>query len=333
MSGKKHVLIIEDDIAYGELLQDALQHFGYTVGLAYSATGGLDYLRNNPVDVLISDINLPAANGLELAERMLEECPNLPVILMSSLNDFRLVSRALASGVSDYLVKPVPVTDLPDAVEKAIERKRIEQTRFTKTLNEQIEDSINMLMCAMEAKNALIAKHTRQVVAFAEEFAGWLKLSPESQLHLSLSAKLHEIGKLGMPDKVLHRAEKMTALNYDPIYDYCIIGSNIIGEMDGLQDVAEAIRHQRERYDGGGFPGSLKKDEIPLYSRIISLLDAFTDALQGQTMGALAALNDLRSECGQIFDPTIFQQFEAMQIYKLSAESVSSDMSSTSNTI
>jgi|GEM_PF-3776446 len=333
MSGKKHVLIIEDDIAYGELLQDALQHFGYIVGLAYSATGGLDYLRNNPVDVLISDINLPAANGLELAEKMLGEYPELPVVLMSSLNDFRLVRRALASGVSDYLVKPVPISDLPDAVEKAIERKRIEQTRFTNTLNDQIQDSINMLMCAMEAKNAAIAKHTHQVVILAEEFASWLKLSPESQLNLTLAAKLHEIGKLGMPDKVLHSAEKMTISNYDPIYDFCIIGSNIIGEMDGLQDVAEAIRHQRERYDGGGYPGRLKGEEIPIYSRIIALLDAFTDALGKQSMGALAALNDIRSECGQTFDPTIFQQFEAMQIYKLSAEAASNDMTSAQKTI
>lgn len=333
MSGKKHVLIVEDDIAYGELLQDALQHFGYDVGLAYSATGGLDYLRNNPVDVLISDINLPAANGLELAERMLQEYPDLPVILMSSLNDFRLVRRALASGVSDYLVKPVPITDLPDAVEKAIERKRIEQKRFTNTMNGQIEDSINMLMCAMEAKNASIAGHTKQVMLLAEEFAGWLKLSPESQMHLALAAKLHEIGKLGMPDKVLHTAESMTASNYDPIYDYGMIGSNIIGEMDGMQDVAEAIRHQRERFDGSGYPSGLKGEKIPLYSRIIVLLDAFTEALEKQSMGALAALNDLRPECGQIFDPIIFQQFEAMQIYKLSAEAVSKEVSSSHNAI
>lgn len=332
MSGKKHVLIIEDDIAYGELLQDALQHFGYTVGLAYSATGGLDYLRNNQVDALISDINLPAANGLELAERMLNECPDLPVILMSSLNDFRLVSRALASGVSDYLVKPVPITDLPDAVEKAIERKRIEQKRFTTTLNSQIEDSINMLMCALEAKNAAMAKHTKRVVMLAEEFAGWLKLSPESQLHLGLAAKLHEIGKLGMPDNVLHTAERMTAANYDPVYDYCMIGSNIIGEMDGLQDVAEAIGSQRERFDGSGYPAGLKGEKIPLYSRVIVLLDAFTEALEKQSMGALAALNDLRPECGQIFDPILFQQFEAMQIYKLSAEAVSKEASSTHKT-
>ncbi|MGH1364485.1 MAG: HD domain-containing phosphohydrolase [Calditrichia bacterium] len=321
MSGTKHVLVIEDDITYGEMLQDALQQFGYDVSLAYSATGGLDYLRQNQVDVLLSDIDLPATTGIELAEKLVVECPHLPIILISSFNDIKLVRKALSFGVCDYLVKPVPLTDLPVVIEKGIERKRLEVQRHYCSQHDQSQETINMLMQAIDAKSVEMGSHIRAVVSLAMKFAIWVKLSPEETAHLKLASYLYDFGKLGMPDDIVQLAESMTASNYNIEYDYTLIGSNIIGEMDGMENVVETVRHQNEHVDGSGYPAGLKSEKIPLHSRILAILKQFQLAVQKNPMEPLTALADLRPDAGKRFDRMLFQQFEAMLIFNLGTTS------------
>ena len=101
------VLVVEDDIHYGQLLAEALQAFHYTTYLTFSATGGLDIIRKHRLNIVLSDVNMPGINGIELAKNIMKMYLDIPVVLITGINDLSLVKEALEIGVSDYLVKPV----------------------------------------------------------------------------------------------------------------------------------------------------------------------------------------------------------------------------------
>jgi len=124
---QKSVLIIEDDINYGEMLAYALSHLKYEVHLAYSATGGLDIVRQKKLDIILSDLNMPGMSGLEVSQRILKMYLDIPIVLITGMNDLTMVKQALEIGVSDYLVKPVSIDQLPVVIERNLQRKLLEK--------------------------------------------------------------------------------------------------------------------------------------------------------------------------------------------------------------
>ena len=92
MFKEKTVLIVEDNIAYGELLKEALEHHQYKVYIAYSSTGGMDILKQQRVDIVLSDINMPGINGIELTSRLSEMHLDIPIVLLTGINDLKIVA-------------------------------------------------------------------------------------------------------------------------------------------------------------------------------------------------------------------------------------------------
>ena len=167
MEKKKTILIIEDDIQYGEMLQDAMVDSRYNAFLAYSATGGIDIVRQKKIDLIISDITLPSVNGIQLAERLMKMYLDIPIILITSANDLDLIRRALKLGVIDYLVKPINVQELPLVIEKNLERKHIEAQRLQDNKAEILLKALKALMRALDAKDPYTCGHSHRVAVLA----------------------------------------------------------------------------------------------------------------------------------------------------------------------
>ncbi len=313
MSRKKTILIIEDDIQYGEILKDALQHFGYETHLAYSATGGMDIIRKCKLDLIISDINMPSTNGIQLAEKLMKMYLDIPLILITGLDDLNLIKRALELGVSDYLVKPIKLDELPVVLEKSFERNRLVSKQLQENKAETLLKALKALMRALDAKDHYTCGHSHRVAALAMLMAEVLGLDAEQKYTLHLGAYLHDIGKIGMPDGILKKSESLEDFEYDIAKDHPVIGSDIIGEINELSEVASIVRHHHERFDGTGYPDGLKGEAIPFFARILSIVDCYealvSDRVYRKGHSKKDALAMLEKDAGTHFDPELVKIF------------------------
>ncbi len=315
---QKSVLIIEDDIDYAEMLAYALGHLKYEVHLAYSATGGLDIVRQKKLDIILSDLNMPGMSGLDLAQRIIKMYLDIPIVLITGMNDITLVKRALEIGVSDYIVKPISIEELPVVIERNLQRKILEKKMMQENRAETLLKTLKALMRALDAKDAYTFGHSQRVVRLAMMMADRLNLDNGRRYTLQLAASMHDIGKIGMPDSILKKADSLGDIEMNKAKDHPLIGSEILGEIEELSEVASIVRHHHERYDGKGYPDGLRGDAIPQFSRILFILDAYealaSDRIYRKGMGKEKALKEITTNAGTQFDPELVKIFlEAMQ--------------------
>ncbi len=313
MSGKIAVLVIEDDIHYGEMLGEALESFDYQVYLAYSATGGMDIIRQKKLDVIISDINMPGINGIELAKKLSEMCLDIPIILITGVADFKLIKEAMNAGVSDYLVKPIKLPELPVVIEKSIERTRHASQKLQENKAGILLETLKALMKALDAKDSYTCGHSHRVAHLAMLMADELGLDPEERYTLQLGAYLHDIGKIGMPDSILNKADSLKDTEFDTAKQHPIAGSEIIAQIKELSEVASIVRHHHERYDGTGYPDGLKGEAIPFLARIVAIIDCYealvSDRAYRKGVDRGKALEIIRQNAGKQFDPELVKVF------------------------
>ncbi|UCF65574.1 MAG: response regulator [bacterium] len=315
---QKTVLIVEDDIDYGEMLEYALTHLKYKVYLSYSATGGLDIVRQKKLDIILTDLKMPGMSGLELAQRIVKMYLDIPIVLITGMNDLSLVKKALEVGVSDYIIKPVSIDELPVVIERNLQRKLIEKRMLQDNRADTLLKALKALMRALDAKDPYTYGHSQRVVKLAMMMADRLQLENGRRFTLQLAASLHDIGKIGMPDSILKKADSLEDIEMNKAKDHPLIGSEILGEIEELSEVASVVRHHHERFDGKGYPDGLHGDAIPLFSRILFILDAYealaSDRIYRKGLGKLKALEEIQKNAGSQFDPYLVDIFvEAMK--------------------
>lgn len=312
------VLLVEDDISYGQMMADALTSLDFKVLLSFSATGGLDIVKKQRVDIVLSDISMPGISGIDLAQHIMEMYLDIPVVLITGLNDLTLVKHALEIGVSDYIVKPVKIEELPVVVERNLQRKMLENKMLQDNKAETLLKALKSLMRALDAKDPYTYGHSQRVVQLAMLMADELNLDSVTRYTLQLAASLHDIGKIGMPDNILKKADGLEDYEVHKAKNHPVIGSQILGEIEELSEVASIVRHHHERFDGTGYPDKLRGEAIPFLSRILSLLDAYealvSDRIYRKKMDRERALNELQKHSGTQFDPQLTGVF--MQVMK-----------------
>ena len=313
MSGKRTILIIEDDITYGEMLYDAISGYGFTTHLAYSATGGIDIIKHEKLDLIISDITMPETSGIQIAEKVSAMYLDIPIVLLTSINDLNLVKRALEAGISDYLVKPIKVDDLPIVIEKNLTRSQMRQRMLKDGKTPVLLKALKVLMRALDAKDAYTHGHSQRVAYLATLMGEELNLSPDAKYTLQLGAFLHDIGKLGIPDSILKKADSLEDYEFRIARDHPVIGSKIISEVTEFSEVTSIVRHHHERYDGTGYPDGLEGNAIPLFARIIAIIDAYEALVSTRCyrpgVDKLRALSEIRENAGKQFDPELTEAF------------------------
>jgi putative two-component system response regulator len=309
----KRVLVIEDDIDYGQMLADALENLHYKVYLSFSATGGLDIIREKKLDIILTDLKMPGINGLELAQKIIKMYLDIPIVLITGLNDLSLVKKALEIGVSDYIVKPITVDELPVVIERNLQRKILEKRQFQNNRADSLLKALKALMRALDAKDSYTYGHSQRVVRLAMKMGDELNLSSDEKYTLQLSASLHDIGKIGMPDNILKKADSLEDIEMRKAKDHPVVGSEILGEIEELSEVASIVRHHHERFDGKGYPDGLKGNAIPLFSRILFILDAYeaiaSDRVYRKGIGQQKALDEIVQNAGSQFDPELVEVF------------------------
>ncbi len=184
-------------------------------------------------------------------------------------------------------------------------------------LNMRLEGASLKTICslaeAVDARDSYTGQESRNMSAIAEMMAEKLNLSREQVESLSLATVLHDIGKIGIPDSVLSKKDKLSEEEVEVIQQHPQIGKRIMREAEQIQDLVSAILYHHERWDGTGYPEQLKGEEIPLMARVVGIFDAYramtTDRPYRKALNEKSVMEELRKGAGSQFDPQLVDLF------------------------
>ena len=294
------ILIIDDQESNLRLLERVLISAGYQAFVSSTdPLKAVDLYRQYRPDLVVLDLHMPMLDGIGVLERLNEHMPEgtyVPVLVITGDLSPTTKQRALSAGAKDFLGKPFDPLEVVLRIKNLLEARSlyVELQRQNEVLEEKVaqrryelEDAqleiLERLGRTAEFRDDDTMQHTQRVGAISARIAEALGLPDDLVKTLRLAAPLHDIGKIGVPDNILLKLGKLTQDEYDVIKTHTAIGARILsGSTHLLLQMAEqiALTHH-ERWDGHGYIGGLRGEEIPLVSRIVAVADVF-DALTHQ---------------------------------------------------
>ena len=332
------ILVVDDEEQIAQLLAGILRGEGYRAEYVTDGETARARMRDRSFDLLVTDLRMPRMDGIRLIEEAKAVDPEVDALVMTAYASTDTAVESLRKGVTDYLAKPFGIDEIRAAIAKCMEgreRRRTERRR-TEELTAQVETSreevdrlradqrrayvgiVSTLIQAVEAKDRFNSGHSRRVAELATRFGERIDLTPEERELLETGAKLHDIGKIGIPEEILNKPGKLTDGEFDIIKSHPVIGEQILGPLEFLKEVRPIVRHHHERWDGRGYPDGLQGGQIPPLAAVLSIVDAF-DALTSdrpyrQGMPETKALEILRDGAGTQWDPDLVRRFgEALE--------------------
>ena len=290
------VLVVDDVAANVDLMKTMLTREGYQVVTASDGEQALQMVADTQPDLVLMDVMMPKLSGYEVCERI-KQNPNTrltPVVLITALYERGDKIQGINAGADDFLTKPVNVHEL-----KARARSLVRLKRYTDDLD-SAESVIMSLALVIEARDAYTDGHCQRLAEYATALGSSLALGEDDLAALFRGGYLHDVGKVGIPDAILLKADRLTKAEYDRIKDHPVIGDRLCGELRSLRQVRPIVRHHHERLDGSGYPDGLKGDAIPLLAQIMGIVDVYDAITTARPYKPAAsseqALDDLMDE-------------------------------------
>ena len=323
------VLVVDDNPDIGELIAFVLKTEGYECELAESLDEARRRVLAGGVDVCLCDLNLGHESGLDLAADLRRRDPHIPLVMMSGSDDMHVAAHALSVGATDYLLKPFRNSELVITVANAFHRRRLEEeaaelrgvleamvARRTLELALSREETIHRLARAVEFRDARTGLHVERMAEFCRLIALRLEIPQERSSVIRTASQLHDIGKLGIPDRILVKPGPLTPEERSEVQEHTTLGHRILRDSPSevIQLAADIALTHHERFDGTGYPRALAGGMIPLEGRIAAVCDVF-DALTSsrpyrpEPFPQDEAIALLRSERGKAFDPDVVDAF------------------------
>ena len=342
------ILVIDDDPSIRKVLYLGLERMGYAIKMATNGQEGIDLLASGAAepDCVLLDIRMPVLSGKDALPRIREMHPLIPVIMLTAYNDLATGLEAMKNGAFDYLVKPSRLDHIAETIAKAIRYRDIVREKFeqdkkneeyklslersmqskTLELSETYEklkaanmQTVQALAETIEAKDQYTQGHCERVRSLAVRLARELKL-PEDQIEpLEFAALLHDIGKIGIPERILNKVGPLDPEEVEVIKMHPLIGAQILSIVEFFAPAINGVRHHHERWDGTGYPDGVAGEDIDPLARIITLADTFDAMAQSRpyrkALPLEAVLDEIRSESGKQFSPEVVAAFFDAKLY------------------
>jgi len=327
------ILVVDDDPAAREILAEALEEGGYPCATAPGGAEALERIRKGGVGLVLSDIEMPGLSGVALLPMIKAHDADIDVVMVTGVVDVAVAIRALRDGASDYVTKPFNIEEVKIIVERTLEKRRLirENRAYQQTLEQKVEErthqlqtayqeiqrtyqqTLEALIQALDMRDTETQGHSLRVVAFTVEIAVRLGVAEPQLTEIRRGALLHDIGKIGIPDAILHKPGRLDSAEWVVMRRHPELGHNMLAGIRFLDGAREIVLSHQERWDGTGYPRALAGEAIPLGARIFAAADTY-DAMTStrpyrRELPHEVARQEIMDFSGSQFDPAVVEAF------------------------
>lgn len=317
------VIVVDDELGIIDSLSIFLKRSGYDFTGVTDPMEAIERVRNEHFDLMVLDFIMTPIHGDQVVEEIRKFNKDLYILLLTGHKDLAPPLDTIRRlDIQGYCEKSDKFDQLLLLIESGI--KAISQMNLIKKINTELKDtyqklqkayleSIQTLRYTVEAKDTYTRGHSDRVSEYSVLIGQKLGLSEDNINTLRIGGLFHDIGKIGVPDSILLKPGKLTDDEYSEIKNHPTIGAHILSSATIFQELIPVVKHHHERYDGHGYPGRLKGDEIPYLARIAAVADTFDAMTSKRTYRDSLELDTVKAEIerckGTQFDPQIADAF------------------------
>ncbi len=321
-SGYK-IIAVDDEEGIVDSLSVFLKRSGYNLTGVTDPMEAIELVKNEHFDLMILDFIMTPIHGDKVVEEIRKFNKELYILLLTGHKDLAPPLETIRKlDIQGYCEKSDKFDQLLLLIESGI--KSIEQMNEIKRINGELSetidklekaylDSIETLRYTVEAKDPYTKGHSDRVSSYSVLIGKYLGLSEDDLKTLRIGGLFHDIGKIGIPDSILLKDSKLTDDEYSEIKNHPSIGAHILCNAEAFQDIIPIVKHHHERFDGRGYPGKLKGEDIPYFARIAAVADTFDAMTSKRTYRDSLPLDVVKEEIedcsGTQFDPKIAKVF------------------------
>jgi putative two-component system response regulator len=337
---KSRILIVDDEQANVDVLTRMLKAAGYlAVQGTTDSTQAVPLFHRFRPDLILLDLTMPTMDGFAVLEQLEPLIPSdsyLPILILTGESRFEARQRALSGGAKDFLLKPFDMTEVLLRIKNLLETRSLylllqEQNQNlevrvaarTRELEEARVEILQRLSDAAEYRDDDTGQHTKRVATIAVAIGRSMGLDHHTLELLRWASPLHDVGKIGIPDSVLLKPERLTESEMEIMKSHTTIGARILmGGQSPLVQMAETIAlNHHERWNGSGYPCQLAGEAIPLEARLVAVADVFDALTHARPYRAAWPVDETRAQiergAGTHFDPEITRVFLSLPLNQL----------------
>ncbi len=317
------ILAVDDEVGILDSLNVFLSKAGYTFVGVTNPLEAIEKIRNEHFDLMLLDFLMTPIHGDQVVEEIRKFNKDLYILLLTGHKDLAPPLDTIKRlDIQGYCEKSDKFDQLLLLIESGI--KAVSQMQLIKKINDELKttydklesaymETIEILRFTVEAKDAYTRGHSDRVSAYSVLIGEALGLPEEDLKTLKIGGLFHDIGKIGIPDSILLKTTKLDDEEYSEIKNHPAIGAHILSNATIFKDIIPIVKHHHERFDGRGYPGKLKGEEIPYFARIAAVADSF-DAMTSKrsyrdSLPMDVVIEEIIKNSGTQFDPEIAKVF------------------------
>ena len=299
---------MDDEDNIRKLARRLIRQEGYAFFEASNGFDALNILKEEAIDVVVTDIAMPKMDGIRLTKQIRENY-TADVIMMTGYFKDLSYEHAITQGAKDFIQKPFSTEEFQIRLKRVIRERRVnaELKESLDRMNEVVDGVIHSLSSTVDARDPYTAGHQKRVAQLAAAIAGRMGFSRDRITSIRMAGIIHDIGKIAIPAEVLSKPSRLSDIEFSLIKTHSQVGYDIVKNINFTTPVARMVHQHHERLDGSGYPLGLAGDEILAEARILTVADV-VEAMSSHRpyrpgLGMDKALAEISKNRGRFYEP------------------------------